>query len=190
MVCVEAGVLPLAVGTLRIATSVLFATALFFLSCSNPFAPPLGDPLSLWTDQATVGGLLENFRLSYVRKDSLRYAECLACPDFIFNYFDEDLGDYAWMPREIDLAATGRLFRHYSQVDLRWYGLNETVAQISAADSIVQIAVFYEISLDGEVLTGNARFSMIKRAEPEEECLSPLFESSPVYRILQWDDEL
>jgi hypothetical protein len=161
-----------------------------WLSCSNPFAPPIGDPLSLWTDQTTVGGLLENFRMSYVRQDSLRYAECLACPDFIFNYFDEDLGDYAWMPREIDLATTGRLFQHYSQVDLRWFGLDPDAALISTPDSLVRLAVFFELVLDNDIITGNARFTMIRRTEIVEDCESALYRDEPVFRLLQWDDEL
>jgi hypothetical protein len=158
-------------------------------SCSNPFSPPLGDPVSIWTDQTTVGGLLENFRLSYNRHDSLRYAECIACPGYAFNYFDTDLGEYAWMPRELDLQTTGRLFSHYDEIDLRWFGIGDEVANISAMDSSLALTVFFELMLNTEIVTGHARFQ-IRKELPLLECESPIFGQKPVFRIQEWDDDL
>jgi hypothetical protein len=158
--------------------------------CSNPFAPPLGDPVSIWRDQTTLGGLLENFRSAYERRDSLRYAECLSCSDYRFNYFDPSLGDYAWMPREVDLATTGRLFRHFSRVELRWIGLGEELATIDAIDSLVSFTVFFELGLGVEVIYGHARFSALRSSPGEEACQSPIYGDQAVFRLQQWDDDL
>lgn len=159
-------------------------------SCENPFAPPLGDATSLWTDQSTVGGLLENFRSAYIHRDSLRYAECLACPDYQFNYFNTELGEYEMMPRETDLVSTGRLFRHYSEVDLRWVGLGDELAALDTPDSLIAFTLLFELRLDQDVITGHANFSVIKAAPVVEFCQSPIFEDAAVFRIIQWDDDL
>jgi hypothetical protein len=169
---------------------LLALTGLLLLACENPFAPPLGDPVSIWTDQESVGGLLENFRNAYVRQDSLRYAECLACPDYQFHYYDSELGEYDWMPRETDLQTTGRLFRHYSNIDLRWVGLPESLYEVDTPDSLVRVTVFFELRLGVEVITGSARFSMIKSQPVDDICQSPIFEDRDVFRIVQWDDDL
>lgn len=158
--------------------------------CDNPFAPELGDPISIWTDQTTVGGLLENFRNAYIRQDSLRYAECLSCPDYQFHYFDADLGEYDWMPRETDLRTTGRMFRHYSSIDLNWVGLGEELAQVATPDSLVRFTLFFELRLGIEVITGSARFSVLRGHPVDDICQSPIFEDRDVFRIVQWDDDL
>jgi len=164
--------------------------SLFCLSCDNPFAPELGDPTSLWTDQTTVGGLLENFRSAYIHRDSLRYAECLACPDYEFHYYNTELGEYETMPRETDLAATGRLLRHYREVDLRWVGLGNELAALSTPDSLISFTLLFELRLDADVLTGHATFTVVRAAPVVEFCQSPIFADAAVFRIIQWDDDL
>ncbi|MCB9475219.1 MAG: hypothetical protein H6678_15560 [Candidatus Delongbacteria bacterium] len=159
-------------------------------ACRNPFAPRLGDPRSVWNDQATVGGLLENFRMAYIRQDSLRYAECISCDTYTFNYFDTDLAEYASMPRELDLATTGRLFRHYEDVDLRWVGISESLSALETADSLISFTVFFVLTLDATWLDGHARFSVIRQGGQNAACPSPIFGDDPVFRIVQWDDNL
>jgi hypothetical protein len=160
------------------------------LSCDNPFAPPLGDATDLWTDQTTVGGLLENFRAAYIHRDSLRYAECLACPEYQFNYFNTELGEYEMMPRETDLISTGRLFRHYSEVDLRWVGLGDELAELATPDSLITFTLLFELRLDQDVITGHANFTVLRAAPVVEFCQSPIFADAAVFRIIQWDDDL
>ena len=160
------------------------------MSCSNPFAPPLGDPHDYWDEQTTVGGLLENFSKAYARKDSLRYTELISCPEFRFNYFDSELGEYSWMPREEDLAVTGAMFRHYNSIDLRWVGLSDDLAVINTIDSLISLTVFFELHMDTDYLSGHARFTVIRDVQDEEICTSPIFENSAVFRIIQWDDDL
>ncbi len=174
----------------RLRTAASPILLLCITGCENPFAPLLGDPVSIWTDQTTVGGLLDNFRNAYTRKDSLRYAECLACPDYRFNYFDEELGEYSWMPREVDLATTGRLFRHFSTVDLRWVGVAEELAQRDDLGLDISFTVFFELTLNYDVITGHARFSVRREVPTGAECASPVYDDDPVFRIRQWDDDL
>ncbi len=176
---------------LKAATLCLTSACLALLaSCENPFAPPLGDPLSPWTDQTTVGGLLENFRNAYVHHDSLRYAECLACPGYQFNYYNSELGEYEMMPRETDLVSTGRLFRHYQDLDLRWVGISDDLAALDTPDSLITFTVLFELRLDQSVLTGHANFSVLRSVPMEDICQSPIFGAEPVFRIIQWDDDL
>jgi hypothetical protein len=137
-----------------------------------------------------VGGLLENFRSSYIHRDSLRYAECLACPDYQFNFFNTELGEYDMMPRETDLLSTGRLFRHYPEVDLRWVGVGEDLADLATPDSLVRFAILFELRLGQSVLAGHATFTVIKSVPLDEFCQSPIFGPTPVFRIIQWDDDL
>ena len=99
--------------------------------CRNPFFPRLGEPQSSWTDQTTIGGLLQNFRNAYNFQDSLRYSECLSCPDFQFQFYDPELGDYDWMSRQVDLTTTGRLFRHYNNNNLELSGLDQELLEFS-----------------------------------------------------------
>jgi len=158
--------------------------------CRNPFAPRLGDPQGVWSDQTTVGGLLENFRMAYIRQDSLRYADCLSCDAYTFNYFDTEMAEYASMPREQDLAATGRLFRHYDSVDLRWVGISGTVAELETPDSLISFTVFFVLTLDATWIDGHARFSVIRRTDEGEGCGSGPAGDEPVFRVVQWDDNL
>ncbi len=174
---------------LLVALFLLTLAALLLSSCRNPFAPALGEARSAWSDQATVGGLLENFRMSYIRRDSLRYSECLACEGFRFNYLDTELGEYSTMPREVDLATTGRLFRHFSNVDLRWLGISEELSAIATPDSLITFTVFFSLSLDVNTIDGHARFTVL-RSSGEDGCEGSLYEGEEVFRILQWDDTL
>ncbi len=167
----------------------LLLLAIGISGCRNPFAPALGAARSAWTDQETVGGLLENFRMSYIRQDSLRYAECLACEAFSFNYLDTELGEYSTMPREVDLGATGRLFRHFNNVDLRWLGINEELASLETPDSLITFTVFFSLSLDVNTIDGHARFTVLRSSESDG-CSGSPYEDQPVFRILQWDATL
>jgi len=162
----------------------------FTIGCRNPFFPNLGDPIGIWSDQITIGGLLNNFRNAYMFKDSLRYAECLACPDYQFNYFDPSVDEFLWMSRDTDLRTTGRLFRHYETISLEWSGLDEAQLDISVVDSLVQVTVFFDLRLDEQYLNGYARFDVIRSLPADEaDCRSSFYTDVPVFRIVHWWDE-
>ena len=63
------------------------------------------------------------------------------------------------MPRELDLTTTARLFDHYQTVDLRWVGISDQLAALSTLDSLISFTVFFELSLDAEIITGHAPIS-------------------------------
>ncbi|MBL7032998.1 MAG: hypothetical protein ISR91_02535 [Candidatus Delongbacteria bacterium] len=170
---------------------LLLLPLLWIASCRNPFFPQLGEPQSSWTDQTTIGGLLQNFRNAYNFQDSLRYAECLACPAFQFQFYDPELGDYDWMSRQVDLTTTGRLFRHYSTINLEWSGLDSSLMVFDERDTTVQITLFFDLRLDDDYLNGWARFSLIRELQPQSsDCQSIFYPDSAVFRILQWQDDI
>ena len=45
-------------------------------------------------------------------------------------------------------------------------------------------------SLDATWLDGHARFSVIRQGGQNAACPSPIFGDDPVFRIVQWDDNL
>lgn len=107
----------------------------FLLSCTNPFAPQLADikqEKPLFSDQSTIQGVFDNFRLAYQFKDTLMYGKLLD-DSFIFIYRNYDKGiDNNW-GRDEDLITTNGLFRAAQNLDLIW---NDVV--ISAGDSLIQ----------------------------------------------------
>jgi hypothetical protein len=164
------------------ATIFAFLLQLILLSgCLNPFAPELGNPTqSLWTDQQTVGELLENFRNAYNLQDSLRYSHCLS-DNFVFYYHDvENEIDDQW-GRDTDLKTTGGLFRTFDDVRLTWYALPDTITQFAQEAVDKEFDISFNLSLYGQGgssaydLYGFARFTV--RKDPGAQ-----------FRILTWKD--
>ncbi len=151
---------------------------LFFLSsCLNPFAPVAGDAgEQTWSEQETVGGLLQNFALAYDYRDSLRYADCLA-ESFIFHYYDVQNGRFDRWYRETDLKATGGLFRNFTRIDLEWNMIPEAVGDFSLPDSLMEFIVRFNLTLNEEApVMGYARFS-VKKGEDDR------------FRVETWRDD-
>ena len=91
----------------------MFSLGLITAGCLNPFAPIEGDVgETVWSDQRTVRGLLDNFALSYDYRDSLRYSDCLD-ESFVFRYYNAERGYYDSWFRETDLITTGGMFRAF-----------------------------------------------------------------------------
>lgn len=103
--------------------------------CVNPFAPGLASSEQgndILGDQKTVEGLFQNFRYSYLFKDTLVYGGLLA-DDFRFVFRDFDKGiDESW-GRDEDMRTTSRLFQATQSLDLNW---NDVVN--SVGDTLVQ----------------------------------------------------
>ena len=101
-----------------------------FESCDNPFAPRLTDGShQIIADQTTVDGLFENFRYSYIFKDTLVYGRLLA-NNFTFTYHNYEKNiDVSW-GRDEDMLTTAGLFNAAQSLDLIW---NQVV--ISMGDS-------------------------------------------------------
>jgi len=160
---------------------IAFLFPLLFTGCLNPFAPELGDPSeSIWTDQQTVGDLLDNFKNSYILRDSLRYSDLLA-DNFTFKYYDiENAREDQW-GRDTDLKATGGLFRTFDQISLTWYAVAPIIREFAFEDSSLEFDVSFNLSLYGSSggsaydLYGLARFTVLK-------------ESGDKFRIITWKD--
>jgi hypothetical protein len=102
--------------------SGLFFSGVFIYSCTNPFAPKLGDsqddttPIS---DQTTIEGLFQNFQYAYSFKDTLIYSNLISS-DFTFTYRDYEQGyDVNW-GRDEEMRTTNGLFESAQRLDLIW----------------------------------------------------------------------
>ncbi len=112
-----------------------FVTATVVYSCTNPFAPALtaiDDGHSLYSDQTTIEGVFDNFRLAYQYKDTTEYGKLLNY-DFLFLYHNYDKGvDNKWGRAE-DMLTTYNLFNSAQSLDLIWNSV-----LVSAGDSTLQ----------------------------------------------------
>lgn len=147
-------------------------------SCFNPFAPAEGNVGSrIWTDQRTIGGLLNNFELAYDYRDSLHYADCIS-KTFVFHFYDVQNGRLDRWFREIDLKATGGLFRSFDPIDLEWNHVPVWVEEFSQPDTTVQFIVMFNLTLGQEIpLMGYAHFSV-------------RMEENGQFRVIEWRDEM
>jgi len=162
---------------------IIFAVSLFiYLNCLNPFAPKLIDSNSedlIVTEQKTPDQVLQNFKYSYMFKDSVLYSELLDS-SFVFIYFDPNLessGRFVSWGRDIDLKTTGRLFRNYDVIDLVW---NSTIYSFDEGERAEMSKSFYlSLIKDNETvnISGNAIF-IFEKSEYDEK-----------WRIVQWKDE-
>lgn len=82
-------------------------------------------------DQRTFEGVFQNFRYSYILKDTLAFGRLLA-KDFTFIYRDYERNiDVSW-GRDEEMISTNGLFQNSQQLDLVW---NEII--ISAGDTLL-----------------------------------------------------
>ena len=146
-------------------------------SCLNPFAPIEGDVGEwTWSDQSTIGGLLDNFALAYDYRDSLRYSACLA-DSFVFHYYDVQNGRFDRWFIETDLKATGGLFRNFDRIDLEWNMIPARIDGFDQSDITVQFIVRFNLTLDDEApIMGYAHFS-VRKGEDNR------------FRVVRWRDD-
>lgn len=117
------------------ATFLLSLLLMSICGCDNPFAPRKVDRTQTSAglgDQTTIDGVFQNFRYSYLTKDTLVYGRLLDT-NFTFIFRDYDKGiDKTW-GRDQDMIATAGLFRSCQSLDLIW---NNVVS--SVGDSLVR----------------------------------------------------
>src|SRR2546427_6877483 len=96
--------------------------AISLQGCFNPFAPKLDTSPSnenILSDQKTIEGVFQNFKYAYTFKDTSIYGQLLD-DDFIFTYYDYDLGvDVSW-DRATDMKTTSGLFQNTQDLNLIW----------------------------------------------------------------------
>ena len=91
-------------------------------SCFNPFAPKIDNTNSnqnIISDQKTIEGVFQNFKYSYIFKDTAIYGGLLT-DDFVFTYFDYDLGVEVSWDRPTDMKTTNGLFTNTQDLNLIW----------------------------------------------------------------------
>ncbi|GMV53533.1 MAG: hypothetical protein IAE64_00720 [Flavobacteriales bacterium] len=166
------------VGFIR--TLLITMLPLVVASCINPFAPALATDISdlpMLGDQRTIPGLFQNFRYSYVFRDTLIYGRLLD-PNFTFVYRDYDkMLDVTW-GRDEDMLATNGLFSAVRSLDLVW---NDVV--VADGDSLQQV-----ISR-GFILTITFTEDDIQRAQGRLSLRVQRQAVSEPWKIIQWRDE-
>lgn len=164
----------------RFLIAVLIAILFNVSACTNPFAPKLakdGSENSILGDQKTIDGVFQNFRYSYIFKDTVVYGNLLH-DDFTFVYRDYERGvDVSW-GRDEDMLSTYGLFQGTQNLDLIW---NDIVLEIG--DSLLKdisrsfnLTVMFSAS-DVIRVQGRASFRLKRNTSDE------------VWKILQWRDE-
>lgn len=101
---------------------IILAAGITLSSCFNPFNPGVDNSTStenIISDQKTIEGVFQNFKYAYTFKDTSIYGGLLA-PEFVFSYFDYDLGvDVSW-DRATDMRTTEGLFTNSQELRLIW----------------------------------------------------------------------
>ena len=108
--------------------SILILGLFYFQSCFNPFNPRLDTSNSnnnILSDQKTIDGVFQNFKYSYTFKDSTIYGQLLT-DDFVFTYYDYDLGIQVSWDRPTEMKTTHGLFTNTQDLSLIW---NNIVSQ-------------------------------------------------------------
>ncbi len=165
--------------------SILFAIIVMILSissCTNPFAPKLADSsksFPIISDQKTPDGVFQNFRYSYIFKDTLVYGKLLS-DNFTFVYRNYDLGmDNSW-GRDEDMLTTNGLFQASQNLDLIW---NEIVIAAYTSDSLTA-----DISR-GFTLTITFSPTDIIRVQGRVNLRLARNDLKDIWKILIWRDE-
>ncbi|MFA6571647.1 MAG: hypothetical protein WCT77_10480 [Bacteroidota bacterium] len=164
-----------------ISLALLFSLVLFLLiSCDNPFAPKLasgGSKNAILGDQTTIEGVFENFRYSYIFKDTVVYGNLMS-DNFTFIYRNYDKGIDESFSREEDMITTYGLFKAAQSLDLLW---NEVI--ISVGDSLANdISRGFNLTIvfnPSDVVRIQGRVNLrLERKRPVD-----------VWKIVRWRDE-
>jgi hypothetical protein len=168
----------------QLSISLTFITLLLLMisSCTNPFAPKLADSTKnfpILSDQKNPDGVFQNFRYSYIFKDTLVYGKLLS-DNFTFVYRNYDLGvDNSW-GRDEDMLTTNGLFQATQNLDLIW---NEIVVSAYNPDSLTA-----DISR-GFTLTVTFSPTDIIRVQGRVNLRLARNNLNDIWKILIWRDE-
>ncbi|HEX9151800.1 MAG TPA: hypothetical protein VF842_06930, partial [Flavobacterium sp.] len=102
--------------------AILLVLAPLSSGCFNPFSPKIDNTNSnqnIISDQKTIEGVFLNFKYAYTFKDTTIYGQLLT-DDFVFTYFDYDLGVEVSWDRPTDMKTTNGLFQNTQSLNLIW----------------------------------------------------------------------
>ncbi len=159
---------------------ILLILIILISGCLNPFAPKLVEeatPKGIITDQKTIEGVFQNFRYSYIFKDTSVYSRLLD-ENFVFVFRNYDIGvDVTW-GKEEDLRTTFGLFQATSNIDLIW-----SDSYFSFGDSTEQIVQ------RGFSLTLNFSPSDVVRLQGKANFKLIFDTKDSIWKINYWRDE-
>lgn len=102
--------------------AVILTSCLMIASCFNPFSPKIdftNSNQTIISDQKTIEGVFQNFKYAYTFKDTTIYGQLLN-EDFVFKYFDYELGIEVTWDRQTDMKTTKGLFDNSQDLNLIW----------------------------------------------------------------------
>ena len=105
---------------LKLTIFCFILTSILVCGCFNPFAPRIDNSstnTNILSDQKTIDGVFQNFTYAYTFKDTTIYGQLLT-DDFIFTYFDYDLGIQVTWDRPTEMKTTHGLFQNTQQLTL------------------------------------------------------------------------
>ncbi|MEZ4827112.1 MAG: hypothetical protein R3C61_12675 [Bacteroidia bacterium] len=140
------------------------------VSC-NPFAPAY-DPegladINILGDPTNIDGFFRLFKNGYELRDTTLYGR-LFSPDFIFTYYDPDLGqDISW-DRATDLIISYNLFQSVLQINLDW----NYFTQLDTTDTEALVVRNFNLTIEETeeiVYSGTGRAKLrLRRNNPGE----------------------
>lgn len=154
----------------RVYLSIFIMVISALLGC-NPFAPQY-DPdglanVNLLGDPTSVDGFFRLFQNAYELRDTTLYGR-LFSEDFIFTYYDPDLGQDIEWDRATELQISYNLFQSVQQINLDW----NYYIQLDTLDTLGLVVRNFNLTIqeDEQTIysgTGRARFE-IRRDSPIE----------------------
>ncbi len=158
---------------------ILLVMAPLAAGCFNPFAPKIDNTntnQNIISDQKTVEGVFQNFKYAYTFKDTTIYGQLLA-DDFVFTYFDYDLGVEVSWDRPTDMKTTNGLFQNTQNLNLIW---NNIVFQEGDSLNVdVKRSFNLTITFNPSDIINFYGFVDLTMTRPI---------SSDIWRILRWKD--
>ncbi len=151
-------------GKLGIGTGLVFI-CIGLMAC-NPFAPSY-DPdglaqVNLLGDPTTVDGFFRRFKNAYELRDTALYGN-LFSRDFIFEYYDQELGQEVSWDRATELLTAFNLFQSSLQINLDWNFYVELDSTATDALVLRNFNLTIETEDKGTFSgSGRARFRLIK----------------------------
>ena len=162
----------------RAAIPMLTGCVLAVSGCLNPFAPGLDtSPAESSCNQTSIEGVFQCFQNAYTFQDTTTYGQ-LIDPNFVFVYFDYDIGiDVTW-GRDDEMRTTYQLFSNAQKLDLIW---NNTISTTTDSNRVSVVRGFNltvtwnPTSVESASGYANLTFTRERNVDP--------------WRIVRWRDE-
>jgi hypothetical protein len=154
------------------------AGPLLLAGCLNPFAPGLDtSPAESSCNPLTVDGVFQCFQNAYTFRDTTIYGQ-LVDRNFVFVYFDYDIGvDVTW-GRDDEMRTTYQLFQNAQKLDLIWGTILSTTSdsnQVNVVRGFNLTVTWNPTSVENASGYANMTFARNRSIDP--------------WKIVQWRDE-